>query len=240
MRRQNLIQIEVYVTENDGNYPPRVAPPRVASLPTTSPGPFPTAITAQPQGIELPPLEKARKSERRWIAATRLRKINSNAVEYINSNKPYPGLEDLVCPTDPAPRVADNHSSTNYHPADQAPRSYCFNGFNDRYRDLLNWQIDVTFTLSVRKIPAPSDTAVLSERQTEVDTGNDFYIDILDRQGDILYNAEESRHSTASNVGFADGSAHRMERGTTTYPEVLWASDRAMRNELSQRWSGDE
>ena len=251
--RQNLVQLEVYVTENGGNYPPRVAPPSVASWTPPSTGTGPTTLaasaltqdmTASAEGeIELPQLGDARTTPRRWVAAinTNLRSISENAAEYITSNKPYPGMEHMVCPTDESPRVSVTAGGTTvYHPADLVPRSYCFNGFNDRYRDLLNWKIDVKFQLSVAKIPAPSNTAVLGERQTETDTSEYFYLDILDRPNDLLYNAEQSRHNKASNVGFADGSAQRMQRGTTLYPEVLWASDRSLRTELAQEQNWEE
>lgn len=246
--RQTLVQIEVYVTEHRGKYPPRIDGGGVANSPSVTPGPglavaarasalgaqFPSGTLAQ---SELPELGQARRAPKRWIASTNLITINTDVVEYVNSNRPvFPGLEHIVCPTDSAPQVTRlTNGEVVYHPADMAPRSYCFNGFNDLYSDLLNWRIEPTFYISPSDIPDTSNTAVLGERQTEIDTGEYFYLDILDRRGDLLYNAEEARHGKSSNVGFADGSVRRMQQGTTTNPEVLWAVNPSLRHELAQQ-----
>ena len=124
--------------------------------------------------------------------------------------------------------------------ADNAPRSYLINGWNDFFQnpnatppDPLG--LNAGDSMKENSILHTSDTAVLSEKKS---TAMDYYMDLNEGSGnDFSGVLEESRHdsrgddteSGGSNFAFADGSARYMKVHTALFPLNLWAISDANR-----------
>jgi prepilin-type N-terminal cleavage/methylation domain-containing protein len=163
-------------------------------------------------------------------------------------NRIYGGFKDLrllVCPNDgsdpktwggPAQFVADN-----------APRSYIINGWNDYMKSTLspadmNSFMGGTYAGSLKEsqIPHPSDTVTLGEKKT---ASAHYYMDLLELEsngavGNDLFQLDRSRHggpggensgSGGSNYAFVDNSVRFVKYGEILWPVNLWATTDAGR-----------
>ena len=154
----------------------------------------------------------------------------------------YKDLRLLVCPNDGSnPSTWGGDDPANF-PADAAPRSYIFNGWNDFMRTVLNDNemgvyMNGTYPGSIKdlQIPHPSDTVIIGEKMTE---SPHYYMDLLELEsngavGNDLFQLERSRHggigrqnsgSGGSNYAFADGSIRFVKYGDILWPLNLWAT----------------
>jgi prepilin-type N-terminal cleavage/methylation domain-containing protein/prepilin-type processing-associated H-X9-DG protein len=153
---------------------------------------------------------------------------NAMLPDYVNTNL-------LVCPSDRVnPPPATENNDTNA--ADNSPRSYFINGWNDYFSEVLspadfqNYMsgYDITGMRDVNIIH-PSDTIIFGEKVSSV---GDFYMDFDEDAGNDLDRLEQGRHSNTqpptpgrggSNYAMADGSARFMRYFTALYPITLWA-----------------
>jgi prepilin-type N-terminal cleavage/methylation domain-containing protein/prepilin-type processing-associated H-X9-DG protein len=155
-------------------------------------------------------------------------------------------VQMLLCPDDltPLPQSVGMGFSNNV--ADASPRSYFINGWNDIYADKYGIQPQDWGTLEVAistnatgprevDIVHSSETVLLGEKQN---AAGDFYMDLFENGGnDFSGILEQSRHdsrgpgtaSGGSNFAFADGSAHFIKYGGSTWPVHLWCDSDADR-----------
>ena len=146
----------------------------------------------------------------------------------------YQNLAVLRCPSDvPAPLSSGGPRS---NPADDAPRSYIFNGFNDFFGTFR-----MTNSISEHDIFEPSATITFGEKEP---TSGHFWMDFLEASrggggggpggvaGNDITELEQSRHSArgsnsgggGSIYGFVDGSVHYLRFGKSLSPINLWAT----------------
>ncbi len=212
------------------------------------------AIIAILAAMLLPALSRAKESGRRIACLNNLRELGLAARMYVDDNRgkfPVRSNQDrwpdkfsdgygkniklLRCPTDSLNPSTDTNSSV---PADAAPRSYLFNGWND----WIVGRVGSTDFAAVSAYPNglpendvlhPSDTIVLGEKFT---AAKDYYMDLLEGQNgnDIDQVTEQSRHSVikmntasgsgagGSNYSFADGSARYLKCPAAMFPLNLW------------------
>lgn len=153
----------------------------------------------------------------------------------------------LLCPTDTAilsdPATVGSPLTNSI--ADNSPRSYFINGWNDYYSALYNttdWGTlePLMFTkgncVKETVIIYPTDTILLGEKRHE---DGDFYMDLLENGGnDFTGIAEQGRHdnnghtsgqamgagsSGGSNYAMVDGSARFIKFPKSVDPLSLWA-----------------
>ncbi|HEX7471281.1 MAG TPA: prepilin-type N-terminal cleavage/methylation domain-containing protein [Verrucomicrobiae bacterium] len=152
-------------------------------------------------------------------------------------------LSTLLCPIDhpgPATWAGDAPDPVKY-PADAAPRSYIYNGWNDYMSNTLS-QADMADymnglypgrTIKDADIPHPADTVTLGEKLT---SSYHYHMDLfeLERSGAVgndLFQLDRSRHNSVgqninsggSNYAFVDGSVRFIKYGQILWPNNLWA-----------------
>lgn len=137
----------------------------------------------------------------------------------------YKDFRILVCPGD-TPAVAPA-GLTN---ADQAPRSFLINGWNDYFQSEMGGSFSMAAmagkAMSEQSIRRPSDTIVFGEKETG---SSHYYMDFLEGIGNDFTEVEQGRHSATSkgsggsNFAFADGSVRFLSYGKMLLPENLWA-----------------
>jgi prepilin-type processing-associated H-X9-DG protein len=142
----------------------------------------------------------------------------------------------LRCPSDGQnPKTLP--SDPNRYPADAAPRSYIFNGWNDFFLvSTGNPDVRSYDGLSLREntVPHPSETVAFGEKETE---STHYYMDFLERdpttgvEGNDVSELEQGRHSGkgpksgggGSNYAMTDGSASFLKYNRSLSPLNLWA-----------------
>jgi len=204
------------------------------------------AIIAILAGMLLPALSGAKEAGKRISCANNLKQLALSMTMYIDDNEGryplrggssrwttvlqdgYRDLKILRCPSDLSKGVTFGGST----PADNAPRSYILNGFNDYFDSAKQ-----TNALPEDAINEPSDTVVFAEKEGDdpVNHGH-FWMDSY--QNDDLITIDQSRHHAGgpaaraggSNYSFADGSIRFMRFGTTLAPINMWAVVPSVRN----------
>ena len=225
------------------------------------------AIIAILAGMLLPALSGAKETAKRIACANGMRQIGLSALMYVDDNDGkfpvrqlgadpgawpttlldgYKEMRLLMCSSD-APNPASGGPNPN-HKADQAPRSYILNGWNDHWQEL--WTRDGTgwnfskmqATVTPESaIKLPSDTILLGEKVTE---SPHFYMDFLEETPDSLSGndfteVEHGRHSRntkgsgGSNYIFADGSARFIRYWHALTPINLWGVTDAWRQNVA-------
>jgi prepilin-type N-terminal cleavage/methylation domain-containing protein len=146
----------------------------------------------------------------------------------------YQNLNILRCPSDvPAPFTS---GGPRPNPADSAPRSYIFNGFNDFFGTFR-----MTNSITENDIHEPSATITFGEKEA---TSGHFWMDFLEASrgssgggpvgvvGNDITELEQTRHSSrgsnsgggGSIYGFVDGSVQFLRFGKCLTPINLWAT----------------
>jgi prepilin-type processing-associated H-X9-DG protein len=142
----------------------------------------------------------------------------------------YKDLGVLVCPSDgPNPRTYGGNPTNS--PADAAPRSYIFNGWNDYFYTLYGWSPRQLFGRAMPEdaIPQPSQTITFGEKLTEF--MHFFHDNLQENAGNDFTDLEEGRHGRSaprardggSHYAFADGSVRFLGYGRSLSPVNLWA-----------------
>jgi prepilin-type N-terminal cleavage/methylation domain-containing protein len=203
------------------------------------------AIIALLAGLLLPALAKAKELGRRATCINNLHQLGIAVTVFIQDNESvYPehnttnrwpaALDDdyagnykvLLCPDDGMSPATGGGNENPKLPADQAPRSYFMNGWNDFFHTA-----NYVGTMKESDVPHPSNTVIIGEKVT---TDGDFWMDLLEGGGNDLERLELCRHGTrpptpgvgGSVYGFCDGSARYMKFYTALSPLNLWcASD---------------
>ena len=151
----------------------------------------------------------------------------------------FKDLKLLVCPND-GPNPATWGGPAQYV-ADNAPRSYIFNGWNDYMKitlsdaDMASYMAG-TMPISIKEtaILHPSDTVILGEKLT---ASPQYFMDLLEAEGNgavgnDLFELDRSRHggtgvknsgSGGSNYAFVDSSVRFVKFGEILGPINLWA-----------------
>jgi len=213
-------------------------------------------------GMLLPSLGKAKAAGQKISCLNNLKQLGLSMTMYADDNSGflaprshpnrwpnrlepyYRNVKLLKCPDDGETPAVDNVDLT-LHPADAAPRSYIYNGWNDFYLPLYEYdrkwrQMASTGDVSIREtnLRQTSETVVLGEKDV---TSGHWYFD-FETYEDITQ-LDQNRHLTSrktendsgdgsggggSNYSFADGSARFLKFGKSFDPINLWA--------VSQEW----
>ena len=158
-------------------------------------------------------------------------------------------LKLLVCPNDG--RNPATWGGSAQYVADNAPRSYMFNGWNDYMKvtlsdaDMAGYMAG-TMPISIKEtaILHPSDTVTLGEKIT---ASPQYFMDLLEAEnngavGNDLFELDRSRHggtgvknsgSGGSNYAFADSSVRFVKFGEILGPINLWAVTDQSRADLA-------
>jgi len=222
------------------------------------------AIIAILAAMLLPALGRAKESGKRASCANNLRQLGLSAKIYVDDfqgnfpprtmGNPWPdkfyenygrNLSVLLCPTDGANGQTPGTNGNTNNPdikADQAPRSYLINGWNDWIAAATNttdWAAVSSYPYAPKEsvIRYPSDTILFGEKFT---IAGDFFMDLLEPGAggavgnDINHIVEQSRHGGSganasvgvgaggSNYAFADGSVRFYKCPETMTPLNLW------------------
>ncbi len=213
------------------------------------------AIIAILAAMLMPTLSSGKEAARRISCLNNLRQLGLATRMYIDENKSkYPPRSNtnrwtslllpgyvrtsiLRCPSDeqnPATGGTPN-VTTNQLPADFAPRSYLYNGWNDYFQATLSTNRWIEYTNGIytggiidSAIRDTADTIVFGEKETQ---SPHFYMDFMESPGNDITEVEQSRHVTVrsrsqgggANHLFADGSARYLAFGQAFRPNNLWA-----------------
>ena len=208
-------------------------------------------------GMLLPALGRAKEAGKRVSCLNNMRQLGLSMIMYADDNdgylaprshpnrwparlqKYYRDTRLLKCPDDGVNPAASG-VDTNLYPADAAPRSYIYNGWNDFYVPAFGYDkkwraIAATNELALREnaIKEPSETVVFGEK--DVNSAH-WYFD-YETYEDVTQ-LDQNRHSTmrrketdslsdqgggGSNYTFADGSSRYLRFGKTFDPINQWA-----------------
>jgi prepilin-type N-terminal cleavage/methylation domain-containing protein len=215
------------------------------------------AIIAILAGMLLPSLARAKEGARRITCVNQLHQLGIATALYAGDNRgDFPernngprwpqryydychSLKIFVCPSDIGTNGANlpttGFTGTN-NPADNTPRSYIINGWNDVFSQSMgaafNMNAIVGRTINESLISQPSETIVLGEKLytinhyymdfLEGDLGND--VEVLDHaKHNAAYRNANGGHAGGSDYAFADGSSRYYQYGKSLAPINLWA-----------------
>ena len=225
------------------------------------------AIIAILAAMLLPALSRAKESGRQIACESNMRQLGLASQVYLGDNKDtFPprnnisrwpnrfyddygkNVKVLLCPTDAMLTNAPATDSVSNNIADDSPRSYLINGWNDYFNDQLDpgvfqsQYMAGTYPggLKENAVVFPSDTVLFGEKYSQA---SDYYMDLLEGLGnDITQVAEQSRHggtghnATAgigaggSNYAFTDGSARFIKCPEAFDPIDIWCISDADRH----------
>jgi prepilin-type N-terminal cleavage/methylation domain-containing protein/prepilin-type processing-associated H-X9-DG protein len=207
------------------------------------------AIIAILAAMLLPALGRAKETAKRIGCLNNIRQLSLAAHMYVNENQDtYPprygglvasrwpdkfydnygkNLKLLLCLSETATPAT---FTTDPTVADNAPRSFLINGWNDFFQDPINDPLGLNSGDSMKEsaIVHTSDTIILGEKNA---TNGDYYMDVNEGLGnDFSGILQQSRHDSrgpdtdtgGSNYAFADGSARYLKVHTSLYPLNLW------------------
>jgi prepilin-type N-terminal cleavage/methylation domain-containing protein/prepilin-type processing-associated H-X9-DG protein len=153
----------------------------------------------------------------------------------------YKDLRILICPNDGPNPASWGGDDPAHFPADAAPRSYIYNGWNDYMKGTLSASemdnyMHGTSMACIRDsaIIHPSDTVTLGEKLT---VSPQYHMDLLELEaggavGNDLFQLDRSRHGGngqknsgegGSNYSFADGGVRFVRYSEILWPINLWA-----------------
>ncbi|MBN8247751.1 MAG: type II secretion system protein [Verrucomicrobia bacterium] len=204
------------------------------------------AIIAVLAGMLMPALGRARERARSIQCLNQLRQLGLATTMYVDEHRGqfperrndrrwptqlqpgYRQMSVLLCPNDRR-RITTSLASAARRDADQALRSYIFNGFNDYFRVRLGYQsADQALNRAMPEtaLTEPTLTIVIGEKQTNSDH---FYMDFLENNDrDQIHRNFHSggtrrNRSGGSNYTFADGHAEFLKYRGALFPLNLWA-----------------
>ena len=216
------------------------------------------AIIAVLASMLLPALSSAKEKAQRIKSANNEKQISLAAIMYVGDNdgslpprtnqnrwptlfqEYYQNVSLLVCPTD-ATRGVPMTDTSSPTLADRSPRSYLINGWNDYFwRQTGNPDPNTYNGMRIKDnaILKPTDTVLFGEKKninnsSGVRIASDYFMDILEGQGNDADRVERGCHATAragtasksgvSNYAFVDGSVRALKFGRDVNPEHLWA-----------------
>ena len=154
----------------------------------------------------------------------------------------YKDLRLLICPND-GPDPQSWGTLNPLYPADDKPRSYIYNGWNDymaaaHTADEMSAYMAGTYdgpTMPENYVTRPSDVVVLGEKQT---ASYHYHMDLSEVNpssggvGNDVYELNRSRHggegtgngtAGGSNYSFVDGSVRFIKFNNILWPENMWA-----------------
>ena len=216
------------------------------------------AIIAILASMLLPALSSAKEKAQRIKCTNNQKQLSLAAIMYAGDNdgflpprtnqnrwptlfqENYQNVNLLVCPTDASRGVpmTDTGSPTL---ADRSPRSYLINGWNDYFwRQTGNPDPSAYIGMRIKEnaIRRPTDTVLFGEKKnidssTGVRIASDYFMDILEGQGNDADRVERGCHATGragtasksgnSNFAFLDGSVRTLKFGRDVNPEHMWA-----------------
>jgi prepilin-type N-terminal cleavage/methylation domain-containing protein len=146
----------------------------------------------------------------------------------------YQNINILVCPSEKTPTPA-TIGNNDLYPADEAPRTYIINGWNDAFDVKYGSQAWRSTTQSVSNAPfvkendiaQPSATVIFGEKLA---TAGDFYMDYDEADDALVLNQGiHSGNLLNTNVGgamyvYADNSMHFLHVNQSIAPVDLWAT----------------
>ncbi len=205
------------------------------------------AIIAILAGMLLPALARAKESGKRIACANDLRQLGMALIMYADDNEGfcpsptwplawtaklfdyYNTEKILVCPSD-GPDDPDHYSGSP-HRADNAPRSYIMNNFNDYYAVTFNTDdfgaisaIAKTNCFKLDSIKLTSETIVFGEKEHD---SEHLHMDFLESpDGNDFTEVDQGKHNKmgkgggSSNYSFADGSVRLISYGRAIAPII--------------------
>jgi prepilin-type N-terminal cleavage/methylation domain-containing protein len=211
------------------------------------------AIIAILASMLLPALSRAKEAANRIKCVNSMRQLGTAGKMYADDNQAffpprtnayrwptlllpiYLNTNLLVCPTD-AQRGVPQSGTGSAAPADNAPRSYFINGWNDYFSESLSTDDMTQYMAGTLPQSSLKDTAVIKPSETVLfgekkNVASDYFMDSLEGQGNDTDRIEHGCHSAVrkgpgvggSNFDFVDGSARYLKYGGSTWPLNLWA-----------------
>jgi len=195
------------------------------------------AIIAILASMLLPALSKAKETAKKISCTNNLKQLGLSAFMYADENEDnfpvrsgtekwttllldgYKDVKLLKCPSD----IPNPSTFGGPNLADNAPRSYIINGFNDYFNGVRQ-----TNGLPESIINEPVDTVLFGEKEGTLPSNGHFWMDSYDY--DDLIQIDQIRHTAGSNYAFADGSSRYMGFGRTFSPINMWAVIEEIRN----------
>jgi prepilin-type N-terminal cleavage/methylation domain-containing protein/prepilin-type processing-associated H-X9-DG protein len=218
------------------------------------------AIIAILAGMLLPSLARAKEAGRRISCVNNMRQLGLAARMYCDDNngmfmprsstKRWPtailvkinDLRTLRCASDGPGDPASAGTDPVNNPADSAPRSYIYNGWNDYFNTALdadsfkNKYMAGVYPDGIREtaIRQPVETVLFGEKEHN---SGQYFMDFLEGAiGNDVTEVEQSRHaggvhtrSGGSNYAFVDGSTRMLKFGKSFTPINLWATEMSWR-----------
>jgi prepilin-type N-terminal cleavage/methylation domain-containing protein len=216
------------------------------------------AIIAILAGMLLPVLGRAKEAGKRISCANDLHQLGLAAIMYAGENDDclpprsgnarwpnalYPhfsNLKVLICPSEPQPPATAGGQA----PADNAPRSYIINAFNDYYSVTYKTtdfsvltQAMLTNAFRLSAVKDTTDTILFGEKEN---ISPHFYMDFMETaSGNDFTEIDQGKHMNrgaggasggGSNYTFTDGSTRFYKYGKTLSPLNLWAITPQWRN----------
>ena len=193
-------------------------------------------VLALLSAVGLPALARSRQPAHRSTCANNLRQLGQALLMFSaeNNNLFPPRSSSTRWPV----RLFEHYGDTNVlrcpadgpHPltfggpyaADNAPRSYIFNGFSDYFRGFPTNGSAVP----ERAIKLPAQTIVFGEKDTRSGHfwfDSQIFDDITELEQGRHFASTQNRTDGGSNYTFADGSVQFLKYGRSLYPTNLWA-----------------
>lgn len=214
------------------------------------------AIIAILASMLLPSLAKAKEKAKQIQCINNLKQLGLSFNMYCSDNKEnvplranamrwsqqmlsyYKTLPLLRCPSDgPEPPETLGNSNTNCV-ADNAPRSFMINGWNDWAKESLdtdsyNAYMSASYQGSMKAtdLKWPSEIILFGEKKNRRDPNampgmnyGQYYMDLNENIGNDADQIQPKRHFSGSNYGLSDGSARLIKAGLATGPTInMWA-----------------